>query len=67
MNKDKGCGERIYKTVHKDKWNEERIYKTANEDKKQEERIHERGDKVEEMKKGFVIQWGKRKELNGVT
>ena len=34
MNKDKGCGERIYKTVDKDKGNEERIYKAANEDKK---------------------------------
>ena len=44
MNKDKGCGERIHKTVDKDKENEERIYKTANEDKKKEEQIHERGD-----------------------
>ena len=34
MNKDKGCGKKIYKTVDKDKGNEERIYKTANEDKK---------------------------------
>ena len=34
MNKDKGCGERIYKTVDKDKGNEERIYKAENEDKK---------------------------------
>ena len=34
MNKDKGYGERIYKTVDKDKGNEERIYKAANEDKK---------------------------------
>ena len=34
MNKDKGCGERIYKIVDKDKGNEERIYKAANEDKK---------------------------------
>ena len=34
MNKDKGCGERIYKTVDKDKGNEEIIYKTADEDKK---------------------------------
>ena len=42
MNKDKGCGERIYKTV--DKGNKERIYKTADEDKKKEERIYERGD-----------------------
>ena len=33
MNKDKGCGERIYKTADKDKGNEERIYKTANEDR----------------------------------
>ena len=44
MNKDKGCSERIYKTVDKGKENEERIYKTAYEDKKKEERIHERGD-----------------------
>ena len=65
MNKDKGCGERIYKTVHKDKWNEERIYKTANEDKKQEERIHERGDKdggneeriCNTMRKEEGIEW----------
>ena len=34
MNKDKGCGERIYKTVDKDKGNEEIIYKTEDEDKK---------------------------------
>ena len=34
MNKDKGYGERIYKTVDKDKGNEERIYKSANENKR---------------------------------
>ena len=62
MNKDKGCGERIYKAVDKDKGNEERIFKTANEDKKRKEEM-----KMEEMKRGFVIQSGKRKELNGVT
>ena len=44
MNKDKGQGKRIYKTVDKDKGNQERIYKTANEDKGMEERIHGRGD-----------------------
>ena len=34
MNKDKGYGERIYKTIDKDKGNGERIYKTANENKR---------------------------------
>ena len=34
MNKDKGYGERIYKTIDKDKGNEERIYKSANENKR---------------------------------
>ena len=34
MNKDKGYGERISKTIDKDKGNGERIYKTANENKR---------------------------------
>ena len=34
MNKDKGYGERIYKTIDKDKGKGERIYKTANENKR---------------------------------
>ena len=56
MNKDKGCGERIYKTVDKDKGNAERIYETANEDKKRKKRFTKEEMKMEGLKKGTVIQ-----------
>ena len=54
MNKDKGCGERIYKIA--DKGNEESIYKTANGDKKRKKGFTKEEMKMEEMKKGFVIK-----------
>ena len=65
MNKDKGYGEKTYKTVDKDQGNEERTYKTGNEDKIKEEKIHERGDEgggneeriFNTMKKEEGIEW----------